>query len=178
MTAWLRRISKRSSQERMYIRKINAINMPFSFQSAHATAEEVALLDSGATENFIDQESWERMGIGRRPLIKPIKIYNVDGTENKQGDMTHYCHLRIMYNGQEDLQNFYITNLGKDRIILGYTFLEKFNPQIDWKTGELQHGQVIIQSAMFKHLDKMVANWQTKARRQLGDPKKGEAIYV
>jgi hypothetical protein len=43
----------------MYIRKINAINMPFSFQTAHAMAKETALLDSGATENFLDQETWK-----------------------------------------------------------------------------------------------------------------------
>ena len=90
------------------------MNIPFAFSTAHAKAEEKALLDSGATENFIDKETWKRMGVGQRPLIKPIKVYNVDGTENSQGEMTHYCRLRICYNGKEDLQNFYITNLGKD----------------------------------------------------------------
>ena len=54
-------------------------------------AEEVALLDSGATENFMDMETWKRIGIGRKPLVKPIKVYNVDGTENKQGEMMHFC---------------------------------------------------------------------------------------
>ena len=115
----------------MYIRKINAINMPFSFQTAHATAEEVALLDSGATENFLDYETWKRMKIGRRPLVKTIKLYNVDGTENKQGEMTHRCQLRIKYNGKENLQDFYITNLGKDRMILEYPFREKYNPKFN-----------------------------------------------
>src|ERR1700748_72282 len=92
--------------------------------------------------------------------------------------MTHRCQLRIKYNRKEDLQDFYITNLGKDRIILGYPFLEKFNPKIDWAKGQLTEGPVVIQMAMFKHLDRMVVNWQNKARRQLGDPKKDEAIYV
>ena len=93
------------------------------------------------------------MKIGRRPLVKAIKLYNVDGTENKQGEMTHQCQLRIKYNGKEDLQDFYITNLGKDCIILGYPFLEKFNPKIDWSKGQLTEGPVVIQTAMFKHLD-------------------------
>jgi len=162
----------------MYIRKIDAMNIPFIFQTAHAMADEVALLDSGATENFINTETWKRMGIGKKPLAKPIKVYNVDGTENKQGEMTHYCRLRIIHNGEEDLQNFYLTNLGKDRIILGYPFMSRFNPKVNWRKGSLSKGKVVIQSAVFKHLDQMVTNWQAKARRQLGEPEHGEAIYV
>src|ERR1700747_3040349 len=107
------------------------------------------------------------MKIGRRPLVKTIKLYNVDGTENKQGEMTHRCQLRIKYNGKEDLQDFYITNLGKDRIILGYPFLERFNPKIDWSEGRLTEGPVVIQTAMFKHLDRMVTNWQDKDKSHL-----------
>jgi hypothetical protein len=154
------------------------MNVPFSFQTAHAKAEETALLDSGATENFIDETTWKRMKVGKRPLVKPIKVYNVDGTENKQGEMTHYCRLRISYNDQEDLQEFYITNLGKDRLILGYPFLRTFNPKVDWRKGKLLEGTVKIQSSMYKHLDRMVTRWQIKAIKSLGKPKEGEAIYV
>jgi hypothetical protein len=110
-------------EQEMYIKQLTSMNVPFSFQTAHAKAEETALLDSGATENFIDEMTWKRMKVGRQPLVKPIKVYNVDGTENKQGEMTHYCCLRVSYNDQEDLQEFYITNLGKDCLILGYPFL-------------------------------------------------------
>jgi len=162
----------------MYIRKIEAMNIPFTFQTAHAMADEAALLDSGATENFIDTETWKRMGIRKKPLVKPIKVYNVDGTEDKQGEMMHYCQLRIIYNGEEDLQNFYLTSLGKDRIILGYPFMSCFNPRVNWRKGSLSKGKVVIQSAVFKHLDQMVTNWQAKAQRQLGDPEHEEAIYV
>ena len=133
--AWLREVSKSSTTERMYIRRINAINMPVTFQTAHAMADEEVLLDSGATENFMDEETWKRLGVRRRTLPQKIKVFNVDGTENKKGEMTHYCQLRVVYNGEEDLQDFYITSLGKDRLILGYPFLKKFNPQIDWKLG-------------------------------------------
>ena len=116
-TAWLRSIGKSSSQTGIFrtsIGKIDTMNVPFTFQMAHAMANEAALLDRGATENFIDIETWKRMGIGKRPLVKPIKVYNVDGMENKRGEMTHYCRLRVIYDGEEDLQNFYLTNLGKD----------------------------------------------------------------
>jgi predicted aspartyl protease len=54
-------------------------------------ANEKALLDSGATENFIDETTWQRLGIGQKELGKPITVTNVDGTENKKGKITHYC---------------------------------------------------------------------------------------
>jgi hypothetical protein len=92
--------------------------------------------------------------------------------------MTHYCCLRIIYNKQEDLQEFYIMNLGKDHLILGYPFLQTFNPRVDWRKGRLLGGTVKIQSSMYKHLDRMVTRWQIKALQSLGRPKEGEAIYV
>jgi hypothetical protein len=39
----------------MYISEKTSINVPFTFTSARGTAEEVALLDSGATDNFMDE---------------------------------------------------------------------------------------------------------------------------
>ena len=53
---------------------------------------------------------------GKMTVGQTRETYNVDGTENKQGEMTHYCRLRVIYNDQEDLQEFYIANLGKDRL--------------------------------------------------------------
>ena len=139
-------------------------------------ADEEALLDSGATENFMDEHTWKRMGVGRRELPQKIKVFNVDGTENRKGEMTHYCRLRIVYNEQEDLQDFYITDLGKDRMILGYPFLKRFNPQIDWKDGKLLK-PLTIQSTLFKRLDLIVNRWQKRAQA-LGPLKEGEAVYI
>jgi hypothetical protein len=38
----------------VYLTTRNSINVPVCFESAHGTAEKKALVDSGATENFID----------------------------------------------------------------------------------------------------------------------------
>jgi hypothetical protein len=69
------------------------MNIPFSFICAHGMAEETALLDCGATENFMDQRMVERLGIGTRKMKQPRRVFNVDGTENKHGTLTHYCLL-------------------------------------------------------------------------------------
>jgi hypothetical protein len=100
-------------------------------------AEEQALLDSGASENLIDVETWKTLGIGAFALPKPITIYNVDGTENKQGKITQYCWLKVKRGNQEHQMKFFLTNIGKDHFILGYPFLYAFNPQMNWKEGQM-----------------------------------------
>jgi hypothetical protein len=103
----------------MYIRKLSTLNMNVSFRTSQSKADKSALIDSGATDNFIDEETWKRLGIGKKELARPVTVHNIDGTENKQGKITHYCWLCIAKGEKHMLQRFYITALGKDRIILG-----------------------------------------------------------
>ena len=55
----------------MYVSEISAINVPFTFYCARGMAEESALVDSGATENFMDNWMVERLGIGKREMMTP-----------------------------------------------------------------------------------------------------------
>jgi hypothetical protein len=55
----------------MYISETSAINIPFTFTCARGTANEVALVDSGATKNFMDERMVERLGIGRCLMKMP-----------------------------------------------------------------------------------------------------------
>ena len=153
------------------------MHVPFKFQTAYIEANETALIDSGATENFIDEESFKCLGVGKRQLENPIKILNVNGMENQQGEVNHFCRLRVRHNEKEGLQDFFITDLGKDRIILRYPFLEAFNLQMDWTKGRLKGGPVTIQSMIFKHLDSMIQGLQKKAR-QTGTLQPDEAFYI
>ena len=120
--------------------------------TAHAMAKQTALLDSGATENFISHRTWEKLGIGKKALEHPIIVYNVDGTRNKKGEVTHYCWLQVKHGGQEKLQQFFLMSLGGDRMILGYPFLREFDPPLNWAKGELKNGPVTLQSARYKYL--------------------------
>ena len=108
------------------------MKIPFIFQSNQSMAEEIALLDSGATENFITQEKVKELKLGFHRLQAPRRVYNVDGTENNRGRITEFCTLKVLHNGQEEEQRFFVTNLGKNDIILGYPWLKTFNPKINW----------------------------------------------
>jgi hypothetical protein len=60
----------------MYISNNNSVNVRFAFGTIKAA--EVALLDSGATDNFIDRKTVDRLNIPIHPLARPHILYNVD----------------------------------------------------------------------------------------------------
>jgi len=70
----------------------------------------------------------------------------VDGTENRGGQITHCVHLYIQHGNKQKRAKFFITNLGKDQLILGYPWLEEFNPEINWTDGKLLGGCIHLKT--------------------------------
>ena len=71
-----------------------------------------ALLDSGANIIFIDRKWVEEKGLPKRPLCHPISVYNIDGTKNSAGQITHCMDITIMYQGHKEQVTMEITDLG------------------------------------------------------------------
>jgi hypothetical protein len=61
----------------------------------------------------------------------------VDGMQNKQGTINAYVNLEFKLGDQKFNERFYVTGLGKQRIILGFPWLHKYNLIIDWKKGKI-----------------------------------------
>ena len=141
-------------------------------------AKEIALVDSGATENFIDIDVWKHLKIGRFRLDKAIPVHNVDKTMNKRGAIDSYCWLKVKLGEQERNTKFYLTSIGKEWFILGYPFLEAFNPSIDWKKGEIQDGKLKIETLSFQKAQGKVREIQKVAFKTVGRPPQGQAIYI
>jgi hypothetical protein len=144
---------------------------------------EKALLNSGATENFLDRRMVARLKLPMKQLKDLQWVYNVDGSNNKAGQITHECQLKMNYGGKELEQRFFVSDLGADHALLGYPFLREFNPKINWAKGQLQEAKgVIVQSAQNSTIRwsaaKEVLRIQRDAIKQMGKPKKGEAIYM
>jgi hypothetical protein len=70
-------------------------------------------------------------------LDEPVKAYNVDRMKNKQGTINAYVNLKFKLGDQKFKEHFYVTGLGKQRIILEFPWLHKYNPIINWKKGKI-----------------------------------------
>ena len=71
-------------------------------------------------------------------LPNPIPVYNVDGTCNSAGDITHYAGIVIDFQGHQEKVIAEITDLSRNQIILRYTWLKHHNLDIDWETSQVR----------------------------------------
>ena len=75
------------------------------------------------------------MGFKTHKLEKPLQAYNVDGTKNKRGTIKYYVNPNLEINRSKTTTELFVTGLGKERIILGFPWLQEQHPDINWKTG-------------------------------------------
>jgi hypothetical protein len=104
----------------------------------HAIADVNALLDCGATDLFINRAFVQKKEICTRKLQDPITVYNIDGTVNRGGSITEEVTLIMSHQGHKERAVFEVCDLGKNDLIIGFTWLKKHNPEIDWRTGEVE----------------------------------------
>jgi hypothetical protein len=97
-------------------------------------ADKKALVDSGATDNFMHPTFAKQMGLGLQPLPTPKKIFNIDNTINKSGMITHFLDLNVCANGINKEMCFLVTDIGHEEILLGYPWLATFEPKFNWKS--------------------------------------------
>ena len=83
------------------------------------TIETRALVDSGAGGTFIDGAYAATQNIPVSPLLNPIPVFNVDGTPNQQGFITHCVRTNLVVAGISTRTRLLVTNLGNEHIILG-----------------------------------------------------------
>ncbi|KAG5735995.1 hypothetical protein E4T56_gene18367 [Termitomyces sp. T112] len=92
----------------------------------------VALLDSGTTGLFLYTDYVQQHCLTTHSLSRPIPVYNVDGMLNEAGSIRSMVDLVLHYQDHSKRAAFAITSLEKQDMILGFTWLCKHNPEIDW----------------------------------------------
>ena len=111
-----------------------SICAPVNLRSLSLVSEINALIDSGATDNFISSAVITLFQIPTQLLKQPQNLRNVDGTPNKIGKLTQVIHLTLQYKGSHT-QMFYVADLGDNYMLLGMPFLSTKNPKINWTSG-------------------------------------------
>ena len=124
------------------------MKVPVSFRTAYRRADKIVLVDSGATDNFIDPRTIKYYRLGTQKLAEPRKIWNIDGTTNKAGMITDFVDLSIWVNEEKAKMRFLVTDLGVEDAILGYPWLAQFEPDFGWREGVIneKHLPIIARS--------------------------------
>src|SRR6266566_155597 len=90
---------------------------------------------------------WIKLPIKR--MTKPRKLYNVDGTENKAGEVQFFIDLGAQTGTNITNLHFFLSDLGGQKAILGYPWFAAVQLWIDWKRGWIDqtHLPIILKAA-------------------------------
>jgi hypothetical protein len=104
----------------------------------HRTVKVAAMVDSGATALFLDKKYADRQNMWQIPLEHPITLYNIDGSLNEAGSITHKVRLSLKIGSDKEKFDFFVTSLGPEKVILGLPWLRHRNPAINWQAGTMR----------------------------------------
>src|SRR5467141_3246635 len=96
-----------------------------------------ALIDSGATSQFINIDYVRSKNLCTQCLPRAIPVYNINGTLNDAGYITEVIDLMVQYGDHLEQATFHIMGIGRTTIILGHMWLVEHNPKIGWSTGKV-----------------------------------------
>jgi len=78
------------------------MKIPVSFHTHYAMANKRILVDLGAMDNFIHPKFVRRLHVGTQKLEQSMKIWNIDGSTNRAGQLTEYVDLLVKTRKHEE----------------------------------------------------------------------------
>ena len=106
----------------------------------HRSVRTAAMIDSGATALFISRRFIHKHNVFLHTLPREIPLYNIDGSKNTAGSITHFVRLRLSMGDYVEWLEFLVTDLGPEDVVLGLPWLRSVNPDIDWQGGTMEIG--------------------------------------
>ena len=96
-----------------------------------------AMIDSGATEDFIDKEVYQKHQISTIATENPREIYLADGNPSGMGPVTHIARVPMTIGNHQEVATLQVANLQNHEVILGMPWLKGHNPKIDWEKNKI-----------------------------------------
>ena len=97
-----------------------------------------ALLDSRATKLVMSSEFAKKQGFKLKKLERLMNVGNVDGSLNKEEPIEHTVKVNIYFKGHRERTEIDVIGEQKWTVILEMPWLAHYNPEIDWKMGEVK----------------------------------------
>ena len=86
---------RHGSNENVYMSSRKSMTVRFFVHSIVKRAKAITLVDLGATENFMNLTYTQWLQLPIKALPQPRKLFNMDGTENKSGELKFYTDLMV-----------------------------------------------------------------------------------
>ena len=96
-----------------------------------------ALIDTGATQNFLSRDTAEKLNLTWKEDNTPKPMTNADGSKCGSGVITQYCDIPMKLDSLWKEERFYEAETGNDQVVLGIPWLVNFKPTIDWTKGTI-----------------------------------------
>ena len=98
----------------------------------------LTLLDSGCTGTTMDQQFAKEKGLETHKLPRPIPVYNADGSINQAGSITEFVIVELTIGDHKEQIAMGLSQLSTHAVFLGYNWLQKHNPIVDWRKHTLK----------------------------------------
>ncbi|OSC99797.1 hypothetical protein PYCCODRAFT_1347300, partial [Trametes coccinea BRFM310] len=102
------------------------------------------LFDSGADATIINRKLIQQYGLPTIKLPKEIRFRNADDSINTIEMVTHRVKGNFIVRGHPLPTNFYVADLGRDNATLGMPWIRRYNPKVDWVTGQFNFDSRVI----------------------------------
>jgi len=113
----------------------NALYIPMHVRTKLGTHIVPALIDTGATQNFLSNNTAKKLDLIWKEDNIPKPVANVDGSKCGTGIITLYCDIPMKLDNLWKEERFYKAETGTDQVVLGIPWLANFQPTINWTTG-------------------------------------------
>ena len=93
------------------------------------------LVDSGYIHTEINKQLVKEEKIKTEPMERSFKVFNTDGTKNEE--VTWFVPLEVEINEHKEQIDAAVIDLNGMDMFLGYDWLVKHNPEVNWSTGTM-----------------------------------------
>jgi hypothetical protein len=135
---------RRYRDQDVFISNRKSMTLRVFIHSRSKRAKAVTLLDSGATENFMNIKYAQKMRLPMQRLTEDRRLFNVDGTQNKAGSLKYFMDITTRTGKKSTCLRYYLTDLGENQVILEYLWFASAQPRIDWAKGWIDYAQLPI----------------------------------
>ena len=87
---------------------------------------------------FMSERLAEKKGFKLEKLERPLRVRNVDESDNSGGAITYKAKANVYYREHVERVKLDVYKLGKVDVILGIPWLTTYNPEINWEMREVK----------------------------------------